>query len=142
MEKPHADPADHAEDFSRRWRDRLEEYCTLRMHELGIDKDLNGEPNYAGDGKWWSFNPSGRIGGNTISGIVVDSGALNPELLKGQKGSRHWREARLRDRIDAIIAHEYEESQCQDHVKALKAAAKTELPITEGARRICSAMAR
>jgi hypothetical protein len=25
-----ADPADHAEDFSRRWVDRLDEYCALR----------------------------------------------------------------------------------------------------------------
>ena len=141
-EKPPTESADHAEDFSKRWCDRLEEYCTLRMDELGIHRDLNGEPNYAGDGRWWAFNPSVRSGGNTISGIVVDSGALNPELLKGRKGGRLWREARLRDRIDAIIAHEYEESRCSDHSRALKAAAKTQLPITEGARRICRAMAR
>jgi hypothetical protein len=141
-EKPPSDLADHAEDFSHRWCDRLEEYCTLRMDELGIHRDLNGEPNYAGDGRWWSFNPGGRIGGNTITGIVVDSGALNPALLRGKKGERLWRQSRLRDRIDAVIAHEYEESRCGDHVKALKAAATTELPITDGARRICRAMAR
>ncbi len=142
MIKPSTDPADHAEDFSRRWRDRLEEYCTLRMDGLGIHRALIGEPNFAGDGRWWAFNPGGRIGGNTISGIVVDSGVLNPELLKGQKGGRLWRKARLRDRIDAVIAHEYEESRCQDHMKALKAAAKTELPITAGARKICRVIAR
>jgi hypothetical protein len=141
-EKPPSDLADHAEVFSRRWRDRLEEYCTLRMDELGIPQDLNGEPNYAGDGHWWSFNPGGRIGGNTISGIVMDSGVLNAELLNGRKGGRLWRRATLRDRIDAVIAHEYEESRCGDHAKALKAAAKTELPITQGARRICKAMAK
>jgi hypothetical protein len=30
----------------------------------------------------------------------------NPGLLKGGKGGRIWPKARLRDRIDAIIAHE------------------------------------
>ena len=40
---------------------------------------------------------------------VVDSGALNPELFKGKKGGRIYPKMRLRDRIDAIIAHEYEE---------------------------------
>ena len=52
------------------------------------------------------------------------------------------RKARLRDRIDSIIAHEYEESRYGTHADALKAAAKTELPITDEARRICRAMAR
>jgi hypothetical protein len=66
-----SDPADHAEEFSRLWADRLKEYRTLLMDDLGIHRDLNGEPNYAGDGRWWAFNPAGRIGGNTISGIFL-----------------------------------------------------------------------
>jgi hypothetical protein len=74
---------------------------------------------------------------------VVDSGVLNPELLKGRRGARLWARARLRDRIDAIISHEYEELRHGgDHAAAIKAAAKTELPITEMARRINGARAR
>ena len=62
------------------------------------------------------------------------------DMLKGRKGGRIWSNARFRDRIDAIIAHEWEESKTVDHVAALKAAPKTELPITGEARRILRAI--
>ena len=89
-----------------------------------------------------SIPTDGRVRANT-TGVAVDSGVLNPDLLKGEKGGRIWRKARLRDRIDAIITHEYEELRHSgSHVAALKAAAKTELPISDGARRLCRAMAR
>lgn len=45
-------------------------------------------------------------------------------------------------KFDAIIAHEWAEAQTLDHVEALKLAARTELPVTEGAKRILKAMAR
>ncbi len=48
----------------------------------------------------------------------------------------------LRDRIDAIIPHEYEELRIGSHARALEAAAKTKLPITKEARRLCRARAR
>jgi hypothetical protein len=68
---------------------------------------------------------------------------LNPELLKGKKGGRIWPGMRLRDRIDSIIPHEYEELSRQgSHSEALKAAAKTELPISDEARRLNRARAR
>jgi hypothetical protein len=77
------------------------------------------------------------------SSAVVDSGVLNPELLKGKKGGRIWPKMRLKDRIDAIIAHEYEELRWGGkHIEALKAAAHTELPISEEARRLNRARAR
>ena len=141
-EKPPTDSADHAQDFAHRWTDRLDQYCVIRMNELGIPDDKNGAPDYEGDGRWLAFQPRDRSGGNITSGVVVNSGCLNPKLLKGKKGGRIWPKARLRDRTDAIIAHEYEEDRCATHEAALKAAPKTELPITEGARRICRAMAR
>ena len=60
---------------------------------------------------------------------------LNPELLKGKKGGRIWPKMRLKDRIDAIIAHEYEELRAGgQHADALKAAAKTDLTISGKAR--------
>ena len=76
------------------------------------------------------------------TGVVVDSGVLNPDLLNGRKGGRIYPKIRLRDRIDSAIAHEYEELRTGSHEAALKAAAKTELPISQEARRVCKAMAR
>jgi hypothetical protein len=141
-EKPPKEPADHAEDFAHRWRDKLEEHCTIRMEELGVPRAMNGQPNYDGDGRWHAFDPYGRKGGANVTGVVPDSGVLNPDLLKGKKGGRIWPGMRLRDRIDAIIAHEYEELRLGTHAAAIKAAPKTELPITPGARRLCRAIAR
>src|SRR3954452_965613 len=135
-DKPPSDPADHAEQFAHDWRDKLEEYCTVRMEEIGLTADLNGEPDYDGDGRWRAFNPYGRKGGSNTTGVVVDSGVLNPELLKGKKGGRIWPHMRLRDRIDAIVSHEYEEIRHGSHATALRAAPKTGLPISDEARRL------
>jgi hypothetical protein len=137
-----ADAADHAEDFARRWKDRLDEYCTIRMDELGIPDGKNGEEEPDRPNTWRAFVPEERTGGFTSRGITVNSGCLNPDLLKGKKGGRVWPKARLRDRIDAIIAHEWVEDQLGDHNLALKAAPKTELPVSDGARRILKAMGR
>ncbi len=141
-EKPPTDPADHADDFAHRWADQLDEYCTIRMDELGIPNGKNGEQDPDRPETWRAFVPDERTGGYTSNGITVNSGCLNPELLKGKKGGRIWPKARLRDRIDSIIAHEWAEDQTLDHDEALKAAAKTELPVSEGAKRILRAMAR
>jgi hypothetical protein len=141
-DKPPSDPADHAQEFSRRWADRLDEYCAVRMEKLGIPDDKTGADDLRKNMRWCAFDPEGRSGGNITGGITVNSGALNPELMKGNKGGRIWHRARLRDRIDAIIAHEWEESKSVDHDAAPKAAPKTGLPITDGARPILRAMAR
>jgi hypothetical protein len=142
-EKPPADPADHAQQFARMWADKVEEHCTIRMQELRIPNNMNGQPDYEGDGNWRAFNPYGRQGGETTTGVFLDSGVLNPELLKGQKGGKLWAKARLRGRIDATIAHEYEELRHGgSHAAAVKAAATTELPISRQARRINRARAR
>jgi len=136
------DPADHAEDFARRYAVNLDEYCAIRMQELGIPEHLQGTDDLRQNMRWCAFDAEGREGGNITGGISVNSGVLNPGLLKGEKGARVWTKARLRDRIDAVIAHEYEESKTVDHVAVLQAAARTELPITNEARRILRAMAR
>ena len=114
-----------------------------RNRELGIPEPMNGQPGYGGDGKWRAFNPRGMTGGSNTTGVVVDSGILNPDLLKGQKGGRIWRELGVRDRIDGIISHEYEELLAGgDHARALKAAAGTKLPISDASRRLNRARAR
>ena len=107
-----------------------------------MPEDLFGADDLRPHMKWCAFDPEGREGGRISMGVTVNSGALNPDLLKGQKGGRIWPKARLRDRIDAIIAHEVEEYRHGSHMGALKAAAKTEMPITDGARRILRAMGR
>ena len=112
------------------------------MKELGIPDDKNGTDDLRKDMRWCAFDSEGRSGGHLTGGITVNSGALNPDLLKGSKGGRIWPRARLRDRIDAIIAHEWEESKHANHIAALEAAPKTALPIGDGARRILKAMAR
>jgi hypothetical protein len=141
-ETPPTDPADHAEDFARRYQFPLDQYCALRMQELGIPENLFGTADLGGDGRWRAFLARERQGGTLMEGIAVNSGVLNPELLKGKPGVRVFAKARLRDRIDAIIAHEFEEDRLGTHELALKHAMKTELPISDGARRILRAMGR
>ena len=119
----------------------LDWYCTIRMQELGIPRGQKRRPYFDRTGKWRAFEWRERGGGNITSGVYVNSGVVNPDLLKGEKGGRLWLKARLRDRIDAIITHEWEESKTTDHVSALKAAPETDLPITDGARRILRSMA-
>ena len=90
-EKPPADAADHAEDFAHCCAHKLEEYCTTRMQELGVPDDMNGQPDYDGGGKWHAFDPRGRKGGGNTTGVVIDSGVLNPELLKGKRAAASGR---------------------------------------------------
>jgi hypothetical protein len=137
------DIAAHASEIAQEWEDVGEIYVRRRMKELGIPTPLIGQPDYGGDGKHRAFDPYTKTGGTNTTGIAVNSGVLNPELLKGLKGSRIWPTMRLKDRIDAIIAHEYEELKAGGrHAAALKNAATTELPISDKARTLCRAMAR
>jgi hypothetical protein len=141
-DKPPTDPADHAEDFSHRYAFPLDQYCAIRMQELGIPERLHGAPDFETDGKWRAFITQNRTGGRLTTGITVNSGCLNPELLRGKNGARIFAKARLRDRIDAIIAHEYEEDRLGTHEASLKHGAKTDLPVSDEARRILRAMGR
>src|SRR5204862_4810298 len=94
---------------AQEWEDVGEGYVRRRMKELGIPDHQIGQPDYGGDGRNRAFDPYERQGGKNTTGVVVDSGVLNPELLTGKKGGRIWPKMRLKDRIDATIAHEYEE---------------------------------
>ena len=139
---PSNDPADHAEDFAHRYAEPLDQYCALRMEDLGIPENLHGAPDFERGGVWRAFIAHDRTGGRLTKGITVNSGCLNPRLLEGRKGSRLFARAKLRDRIDAIIAHEYEEDRLGSHESSLKLAWKTGLPISEEAKRIPRAMSR
>ena len=125
------------------WRDVAETYVNRRMRELGIPEARIGtsDPEYGI--KRAAFMPHDREGGNITTGVTVNSVRPQPRFAEG----REWRTslaegANIRDRIDAIIAHEWAEAHHVTHEAALKAAAKTELPITDGARRILRAMSR
>jgi hypothetical protein len=64
-------------------------------------------------------------------------------LLKGKKGGRIYPSMTVKARIDSALAHEYEElCACGKHAEALRAAAKTKLPIMPESRRLCKAMVR
>jgi hypothetical protein len=112
------------------------------MQKLGIPDDKLGADDLRKNMTWCAFDPEGREGGNITSGITVNSGVLNPDLLKGHRGARVWAHESLRRRIDAVIAPEWEEDRLGSHQAALKNAPRTDLPITRGARRILRAMAR
>jgi hypothetical protein len=141
-DRPPPDPADHAADFAHRYACDLDAHCAVRMEELGLPDRLHGTGDLEGDGRWTAFIARDRQGGSLLEGIAVNSGCLNPQLLKGKPGERVYAWASLRDRIDAIIAHEFEEDRLGTHEAALKHGSKTELPVTDGARRILKAMGR
>lgn len=140
VDQPPADAAEHAREFSGRWAPELDRYCAVRMEALGVSSDIIGASDPEHDIPWAAFMPHDREGGNITTGITVNSGALNPDLLAEDQAGPLWRKARLRDRIDAIIAHEWEEDQCGSHSEALTRAPETELPISNGARRLLRAM--
>jgi hypothetical protein len=140
-----ADPAEHAVQFALTWQDRLDRYAAVRMEELGVPAERIGSSDHRHGIAWCAFNPYEDSGGGVSTGgrINVDSGVLNPDLMTepyGKRAARTWQKSRLRDRIDAIIVHELSEAARATHVAALKAAPETELPITDGARRILRAM--
>ena len=109
------DPAAHARDFAERYAEPLNYHVENRMMELGIDplKIGVGEPEHGI--RHAAFIPhEADGGGNTPDGrLNLDSGILNPDLFKrlGPEASDAYTKARLRDRIDSGIAHEYEEAK-------------------------------
>ena len=135
------DPAAHARDFAERYAEPLNYHVENRMMELGIDplKIGVGEPEHGI--RHAAFIPhEADGGGNTPDGrLNLDSGILNPDLFKrlGPEASDAYTKARLRDRIDSGIAHEYEEAKGGGgHEYAYEHAPETELPIRQEAREL------
>lgn len=108
------------------------------MEELGIPKDQIGASDHIHRIPWCAFNPFERDGGgNAPEGrINVDAGVLDDGLLEFPE----WAAARLRDRIDSAIAHEFEEARLGSHDGAIEFAPQTTLPITPEAREILRLM--
>jgi hypothetical protein len=140
-----ADPAEHAVQFAEAWYDRLEFHARGRIRELGIAEPRVGAYDIDHDFRHAAFHPQERTGGSNSPGarINLNSGVLNPELLAPELGpevTTLWEKSRLRDRMDAIIAHEHHESLGLSHPEAVAQAADTPLPIREGARHILRAI--
>jgi hypothetical protein len=139
------DPAGHAIEFAIEYADRLEQYVEGRMHALGIPEERMGHSDRSHD-VLWRVLPHETTGGGVVGPrIGVDSGVLNPDLLTkpyGAAASQVWARSRLRDRIDAIIAHEFAEAAAASHRDAIEQAVDTPLNISEAARHILHAMAQ
>jgi hypothetical protein len=85
-----------------------------------------------------AFHPKERTGGSNSPGarINLNSGILDPGLFAPELGpelASLWARCRLRDRMDAVIAHEHHESLGLSHPAAVEQAPDTPLPISEGA---------
>jgi hypothetical protein len=140
------DIAEHASEVAREWEAVAESYIQKTMRKLGIPERRIGAPDYERGGVKRVFLSEERKGGtNDLAGrIYVDSGALNAALnadVIRPEASRIWAKARVRDRIEAVIAHEELESQGIPHDEVVQRAPETELPIAENARKILRAMA-
>lgn len=135
------DPADHAEDFAHRYAEPLDWLAGIHLKERGIPKERIGSNDHDHGLAGAAFNPFERHGGCiTCAGQVnLDSGSFNPDLLTndyGKKAGKLWAGSRLRDRWDALTAHEDTEwREGGDHEAAVWKAPETELPISDRARR-------
>jgi hypothetical protein len=145
-EKPPSDPADHAEDFSRRYAEDLEIVAGQAMMDLGVRDNQLGERDHARGSQIYSFFPGDRQGGTVSHAgqVTLDSGLMNPDLLKDgydQEAQWAWRRARIGDRAQAIIAHEIAEHEYDgDHELALIAGSETKLAISSEARELLKKM--
>lgn len=132
-------------DFAARNADAFERLIQRRMREVGVPEYLIGDIPLTGGTRRAFIPEEGTGGGVTIGkGINVDSGILNPNLLGDPATSgaaRAWSRARLRDRIDAVIAHEYEECMRGSDQAARQHAPTTTLRISDQARAILCQMA-
>ena len=144
-DKPPPNPADHAQEFSRRYAEDLDIVAGQAMLDLGLSNSQMGGRDPDRSGEHHSFFPADREGGTvSFAGqITLDSGLMNPDLLAGYDDETQsmWRRTRIKDRGQAIIAHELAEHDYGgDHELALIAGPETELPISHAARELLRQM--
>jgi hypothetical protein len=137
-------PADIA-DFANRYQDPLSRMVGNRMRQVGVPDEMIGVEWWGVDkGPFVRYHPP-QLGGNIRvglggkAGINVDPAVFDANAPKmGNLSS--WKSASLRDRIDAVIAHEYTEALAPQgvdfHIHALKNAENTPLTISDRARQI------
>jgi len=137
-------PADIA-DFADRYQEPLSRAIGNRMLQVGVPDEMIGVEWWGVDkGPFVRYQPpqlggNVRVGINGKPGINVDPAVFDGDAPKvGNLAS--WRSASLRDRIDAVIAHEYTETLAPQgadcHIHALKSAENTLLKISDWARQV------
>lgn len=137
-------PADIA-DFANRYQQPLSRAIGNRMRQVAVPDEMIGVEWWGVDkGPFVRYQPPQlggniRVGTNGKAGINVDPAVFDANAPKvGSLSS--WRTASLRDRIDAVIAHEYTEALAPQgvdfHIHALKNAETTPLKISHHARQI------
>ena len=146
FEAPPPDHADHAEDFSRRYAEALDIAAGQVMLDLGLADEIIGARDPDRNREHHSFFPSERTGGGVSPAgqVNLDSGLLNPDLLADaydEAAQSAWKRTRIKERAQAIIAHELAEDEYRgDHQLALIAGPETELAISHAARELLRAM--
>ena len=147
-------------EFATRMCNELSAVIAAHMRSLGVPESMIGLRGIASiePGQPFVRFPNTQIGGNLnaavnplwIPGIALDHGILDG-AHPSMRGVPAWGDptTRLRDRIDAAIAHEYTEATLVPpmeltevarvawlHREAIRRAPDTSLPITERARAI------
>lgn len=132
-------------DFADRYQDPLSRAIGSRMRQVGVPDEMIGVEWWGVDrGPFVRYHPPQlggniRVGLNGKPGINVDPAVFDADAPKmGQLPS--WKSAGLRDRLDAVIAHEYTEALAppgvDGHIHAVKHAETAPLRITDRARHI------
>jgi len=148
MDYPPTDPAEHAEDFSRRYADDFELLAGQVMLDLGIPNFQMGARDPERNREHHVFFPGDRTGGSVSPAgqVTLDFGLMNPDLLAvryDEEAQKAWRRTRIKDRAEAIIAHELAEHEHgSDHELALIAGPETKLAIRHAARTLLRQMER
>lgn len=141
---PPGDPADHAEDFSRRYAQESDIAAGDTLMGIGIapkrlgatdPEDLVRQTFHPAERSRGAITPDGRI--------KLDSGIMNPDAMDapyGKEAGDYWRKMRLLDRMQAVGAHECEEHEGGSDDEALKRGPDTSLPVSEPAREMLRRM--
>jgi len=147
-EKPPSDPAEHAQDFSRRYAEDLDIVAGQAMLDLGLTNHQMGARDPDRMSEHHCFFPEDREGGTVsfVGQVTLDSGLMNPELLTrnyDEATRKLWQRTRIGARAQAIIAHELAEHEYDhDHELALIAGPETKLCISQEARELLRQMER
>jgi hypothetical protein len=141
-----ADPVEHAKDFAVRYYELLEAIARKRMREVGVPEDRIGMLDADFNFRLAAFHPHQTDGGGVhppTGRINLDAGVFRPDLLAetapSEVSSLHA-ESRASVRMDAIIAHEYEEGMRGSHAAAEEHAPDTSLTIKAESRRLLRAI--
>jgi hypothetical protein len=138
--------------YAKEWERQLDQVIALRMRTVGVPEamiGIKGMP-YEDPGAFVCTHAIGGSNNNIPGRGIVGSGpGINVDLAvldarcTYMRAVKSWESAGLKDRVDAVIAHEYTEvlsgglaPGLTPHLHAIKAAPETELMISERAREI------